>query len=1077
MPNHRACGRVLGGLFLLWMGWGGGTPVVQAQHAPARFADQALRLRRALSPSTNASLRRPAAPHYDVVALRVAFQPDTTRFTTGDGTFEGELYDDGLRPTVDPLPHDAAYFQAHLAFLEDYVAKVSDGQTQVTPHLVPEVVHVSQPMAAYSPTGPDAGSDAELVKLGALIEEAWQTADQISSLDLSGFDPERTAFVLFHAGVGRDIELLGTTLDKTPQDLPSIFFDEQALARLGVEAGTFRGIPVRHTLVLPRTETRRGFNFISDEPFLLELSTNGLLAASFFNFLGVPDLFNVETGDPAIGPFGLMDPLGIFAYNGLFPPEPSAWTKYFLGWVEPLDLRGNEPISVTLPAAGLQESPAVARAPVSPVEYFLVENRHRDPEGDGLVLRIWQGGQIVEQRVQNGDEDFTRFNIEGFTGGVVVGVDTYDWALPGGVDEDGNILNGGILIWHIDERRLEAGLQNGGVNTDPERRAIDLEEADSAQDLGFPPDNPLGPAADQGTPFDFYFLDNPITTITATGQRIQLYENRFGPGTVPNSNSNEGGSSFVVLEDFSAPGSEMTFVYRREGAEGITPRVPFAETDLGSPISPGGSISFEPAQPDRPTDLVMIHNGQRWIACNPPTLWTIDDTSGAFTLEDNRYLLRPAVTVSGEGISVFLDCRIAAPFDVLRVTRVAGPSGFQSMVRLPLAGNQMSIIGPLVALGEGVEEVLYFGLKGENGVTYLVRVREGEEAVVEETRETFETLAAVGSDELALVGREGVYKGDGEMLWTYTLPSAAEMGQAVFGRDVTGGTGAVPVISNAELLFLRADQTVERIDVSGYAQYFGEGEADLSPYPVLVDLDDDGHLDVLTTYGSRLWAFSQDGALVRGFPIPLSAQSVMQPLVAELSESGAWSVVVASTDGYVYAYDLGDGGRLVPGFPLAVGARIEATPLLQGNNLYAVSSGGSLRSWTLESIGQIWWGQHLGDARNRSFVTLDTAPEPQPSPQAGGLIVEAETYNWPNPIRDGTTYLRCKTSEDATVRITIIDAAGSLIDEVELDLHGGTPAEHLWQTPAASGVYFARVTATSSSGRTATHLIKMAVIR
>ena len=199
--------------------------------------------------------------------------------------------------------------------------------------------------------------------------------------------------------------------------------------------------------------------------------------------------------------------------------------------------------------------------------------------------------------------------------------------------------------------------------------------------------------------------------------------------------------------------------------------------------------------------------------------------------------------------------------------------------------------------------------------------------------------------------------------------------------------------------------------------------------------------------------------------------------MAELSDSGAWSIIIASTDGYVYAYDLGDNGRLLPGFPLAVGRSVRTTPLLQDDNLYAVSEEGALRAWKLANVGEIWWGQRYGNAQNQSFVALAAESSPQPSASAVGLIVEAETYNWPNPIREGQTFLRCMTTEDATVRITIIDAAGSLIDEVTLEMRGGTPAEHLWQTNAASGLYYARITATGPGGETATKLIKMAIIR
>jgi len=1026
----------------------------------------------ALAQSTD--LRRPAADHYDVVALRVAFQPDTTRFTSGDGTFDGELYGDGLLPSVDPLPHDGAYFQAHLDFLEHYLARVSDGQTRLTTHLVPEVVRLSQEMGAYSPTGFDADSDAERAKLVALIEEAWATASQGSTFDLSGFDPERTAFVIFHAGIGRDIELLGTVLDKTPQDLPSLFFNERELGRLASGPVAFNGFPVRHTLLIPRTETRAGFDFISDAPFLLELSINGLLAASFFNFLGAPDLFNTTDGQPAIGPFGLMDPLGFFAYNGLFPPEPSAWTKYFLGWTTPLDLAGDGPETVHLPAAGIDGTSVVARARISSAEYFLVENRYRDSDGDGLVLQVWKDGEIVEQRVQNGDATFTRLSgIEGFVGGVVVAVDDYDWALPGGLDEDDNVLNGGILIWHVDERRLAEGLESGGVNADPERRAIDLEEADSAQDIGFPSPGLFGSAADQGTPFDFFFADNPIVTITATNQEIRFYENRFGPETIPNSNSNEGGASFIIFEDFSEPASEMTFVFRREGTASITPIVSVESLTSGSTASDDASFLTR-----------FSEGGANWLAF---TGNASDTKEVAFFNEDaGEDPFRVAFDAGAVHSVVTQDGRLA-----VASIPSQGPTGFIDIAffdkgsvgePIPYAiseGNVANLTPPLIALTERDGPAAFYlgaSITHPPGEVVVKMVEEAAADVFDLDGQAVRSLASDGRDVVLVGEREARVLGGAER-WTYDLSSEA-VGQAVFGRDSSGLVGVLPLLDSGALLILQADQRVERLDVGRYDGFIGEMDARLSAYPVLVDLDDDGRLDILTTYGRKLMAFSQAGALVRGFPIALSALSVAQPLVAELSDSGAWSIIVASTDGYVYAYDLGDGGRLVPDFPLAVGASIRTTPLLQDKKLYAVSEEGALQGWELANLGTIWWGQLYGNAQHHNFVALPVdEPDAQPLASAVGLIVEAETYNWPNPIREGQTFLRCMTTEDAAVRITIIDAAGSLIDEMTLEVQGGTPAEHLWQTNAASGLYFARVTATGTNGQTATKLIKMAIIR
>ena len=94
-------------------------------------------------------------------------------------------------------------------------------------------------------------------------------------------------------------------------------------------------------------------------------------------------------------------------------------------------------------------------------------------------------GQVQEVRFPNADPKFNDQTIEGFEGGVVLDVDQFDFALPGGVDENDNALIGGLLIWHIDENRLVTRLNDNSVNADPEKRAIDLEEADGAQDIGY----------------------------------------------------------------------------------------------------------------------------------------------------------------------------------------------------------------------------------------------------------------------------------------------------------------------------------------------------------------------------------------------------------------------------------------------------------------------------------------------------------------------------------------------------------------------------------------------------------------
>ncbi|MBN8586695.1 MAG: hypothetical protein J0L94_00055 [Rhodothermia bacterium] len=515
------------------------------------------------------NIQNPAHPQYDIIALRVAFQPDTTRFTTGDGTFSDNLWK-GLTPKIDPLPHNDQYFEAHLQFLKNYIHRVSDGKTTIRTHLLPEVVQVSKQMGDYAPTGRLADSNAERAKLAALVKEAWQLAHEKSGFSTTGLDPARTMFVLFHAGAGRDIELVGTTLLKTPQDLPSLFFNEASLKQLRIEEVYFKGFKVNHTAVLPETETRLGYDSFANKPFLVELSINGLLAASFLNFLGVPDLFDTLNGKTAVGSFCVMDGEGIFAYNGLFPPEPSAWVKYYLGWTIPKTINAayGTPQTVELLHASDASSSEILKIPLSNTEYFLVENRQRDPERNGITVHLQKpNGQIETQTFTNQDKTFSRTDQSGFSGGTVIGVDNYDWALPGGVDRAGNNRMGGILIWHIDEAVLADRMADNRVNTDENRRGIDLEEADGAQDIGVA-SFPCNDAGDnnilRGSYDDFWYANNPVNcVIDGTAKPIGQYLNELGPTTRPNSETNTGAKTGIHLSGFSESANVMRFVVSR----------------------------------------------------------------------------------------------------------------------------------------------------------------------------------------------------------------------------------------------------------------------------------------------------------------------------------------------------------------------------------------------------------------------------------------------------------------------------------------------------------------------------------
>lgn len=997
-------------------------------------------------------LDNPAAPVYDVIALRVEFQPDTSRFTTGSGTFNGALFDT-LTARVDPLPHDAAYFEAHLQFLQNYVAKVSDGQTILRTHLIPEVIRVSGQMGDYSPTGPNSDSDAELSKLARLPQEAWSLASNQSAFDVSGFDPATTAFILFHAGVGRDIELVGTTLDKTPQDIPTIYFDDRAFSRLLGEPVSFKSFPIDHTIILPRTESRIGFDFIQDVPFLIEFSINGLMAASFFNYLGVPDLFDTSTGQSAIGPFGLMDPLGLFAYNGLFAPEPSAWTKQYLGWADPVVIEGNTEQVVSLVAASSADGLEMARVPVSSAEYFLVENRYRDLADDGLTLTIYRDGQFVEQRFENGQDDFNSINIDAFEGGVVVDADDFDWALPGGKDEEGNGLVGGMLIWHIDERILAEGLPANRVNVDPERRAVDLEEADSAQDIGFPPDNPFAPQTHLGSPFDYFYEGNPVVVITSSGEEIRLYQNRFGPDTYPNSNTNAGGESFVTISNFSAPGPEMSFSYEVDPVSRILPLDGFTSDTVAAAVPVGSYVTAR-----------------------------FDPTSGVAYLKSSDEL---AISTQGGPFSVLDGGTIKAPVFLLDDRLVAlavEPDNTASLyIQEPTAISRV-LLGIQADNGPTDTDFLLYEHSGERlvalldeGDLYSIKLSSDNQAQVTPIgtvgNQVF-SIVALDDGRVASLGENGVSFESGETAWTYTLDADASAGQLVLGVDASGLIGAFTHISGEKLILLQLDGVVQEVDLTPFEPAGSSFE--LNRYPILVDLDGDRRLEVLFTYGPNILAFSMGGGLADGFPIALPAPVSTQPLIAAMGTYEGWTVFAGAIDGNLYAIDTRT-GRPAPGFPLASGFSLTATPLLHQNQVFTVDAAGKLSAWTVNELNGSWWGQQHADRFNTNFVRLMPDGENQ---RPDGLFFPGEVYNWPNPVREGLTHFRLWPAQDVDVTIKIVDGAGTLIDELTPGtIRGGASVDIPWRTEASSGLYFARVEAVTSDGTRETALIKMAIIR
>ncbi|HTR98421.1 MAG TPA: hypothetical protein VML00_01655, partial [Bacteroidota bacterium] len=157
-----------------------------------------------------------------VLAVMVQFQQDNDQAKDGNGRFVLAAPSSAY---LDAPPHDSAYFAGHLAFLANYFGRVSKGRTAVAWTLPGAVYTLPGVMYDYSP---HAGENNQ--RLANLARDTWHAVDSSGLVaSIASFD----CYVLFHAGVGHDVDLVSSLgYDPAPHDIPSIYLGPNALKPL-----------------------------------------------------------------------------------------------------------------------------------------------------------------------------------------------------------------------------------------------------------------------------------------------------------------------------------------------------------------------------------------------------------------------------------------------------------------------------------------------------------------------------------------------------------------------------------------------------------------------------------------------------------------------------------------------------------------------------------------------------------------------------------------------------------------------------------------------------------------------------
>jgi len=452
-------------------------------------------------------------------AIRVDFVPDNLTGTTGDGSFNSGFPDSLL---IDPLPHDREYFEDHLSFLSHYFETASKGritfdQLDVYPQEANGAYRLPYPMWHYNFNTDTALLNRRLVELFA---ESVTLA--VSDVDFAQYD----AILIFHAGVGKDFNV---GFDDTPFDIPSAYISETDLHRYGVSipAGVTRG------LLLPE-----GQNQTETLNLGVELSLNGVMIKLFGNWLGMPDLFNTETGASGIGRWGMMDQ-GSGNVNALVPALPDAWSRLFMGWSEAeVVIPSGQSDTVQVSRFNGLGAPEILRIPMSGEEYYLLENRDSDSDSIGYVSVFDRDDR--EMRLDR----FGNVSVEtGFK--IAIRASHYDYGIPGS----------GILLWRVNESVIAEKYPSNHVNSDRQNRGVELVEADGAQDIGreygFAT---AGSGTELGIQEDCWYRDNRAFRAANGGTAFV----RFNDYTRPSARLHDNSYTFLEISDFSDVDSIMS---------------------------------------------------------------------------------------------------------------------------------------------------------------------------------------------------------------------------------------------------------------------------------------------------------------------------------------------------------------------------------------------------------------------------------------------------------------------------------------------------------------------------------------
>ena len=475
-----------------------------------------------------------------VAMLRVSFPVGDYPGISGNGDF---LYDSSIDQcgdyTIDPPPHDKNYFKSHLEAVNNYYRSVSNGKfglnlsaSKIFPSDDRSSYKIDQLMNYYNQIGMD---DFHEKRITELLKDASSKAYEVDKINFDEFD----LIIVVHPGVGQDFSL--PFLDPTPEDIPSTYIDpEMIMKHLGGPI-TFDNSSISRGIIIPETQNHLFYDYALfgqlANPCDVQYSITGTLSMMIGFSINLPPLWNLDSGLSGVGVFALMDQ-GSNNGRGIIPAPPDAWSRIYAGWASTINTPNFDKIE-------LKDSlhNQILKIPINESEYFLIENRNnwfrKGVSIDSSRFTVWDKTNVYPSFI-NILIDSVKVSKNEF--GVISSIPNYNLGLPAS----------GLLIWHIDEKKINNGFKDYSINSDRQLRGIDLEEADGAQDMGYVSNLFTDPSS--GYWGDMWFKEN-LEYFRANSNTSM----DFTSFTYPNTKSNSKASSGIYISDISNAAKTMSF--------------------------------------------------------------------------------------------------------------------------------------------------------------------------------------------------------------------------------------------------------------------------------------------------------------------------------------------------------------------------------------------------------------------------------------------------------------------------------------------------------------------------------------